>query len=255
MPKCDGCANRRCSCVIVDGDGTTALGTGSSADPYRINIEGGGDGVSFFPGFITPYAGGSAPTGWLICDGSAVSRVTYSALFAICGETYGEGDSTTTFNLPDLGGRFALGADGAHDRGSIDGVEQITLTEANLPAHVHSMAHTHSINHDHANATSSSSGAHTHGLPNHKHDIKQSNDDGTNNATFRRGSQQDRLGETEAKEDYTTNSAGAHTHTVDVPGFSGNSGASSAANTGSVGSGTPITNMPPYTTITYLIKT
>jgi len=49
---------------------------------------------------------------YLLCDGSAVSRTTYSALFAIIGETYGEGDNSTTFNLPDLRGRFARGVDG-----------------------------------------------------------------------------------------------------------------------------------------------
>jgi microcystin-dependent protein len=49
------------------------------------------------------------PTGWLICDGSAVSRTTYADLFAVLGTAYGVGDGTTTFNLPDLRGRFPLG--------------------------------------------------------------------------------------------------------------------------------------------------
>ncbi len=55
----------------------------------------------------------TAPTGWLICDGAAVSRATYAALFAVMGTGYGAGDGSTTFNLPDLRGRFALGAGGA----------------------------------------------------------------------------------------------------------------------------------------------
>ena len=51
-------------------------------------------------GMVSPYAGSVAPDGWLICDGSAVSRTTYSALFAVIGTTYGSGDGSTTFNLP-----------------------------------------------------------------------------------------------------------------------------------------------------------
>jgi hypothetical protein len=51
----------------------------------------------------------AAPTGWLLCDGSAVSRATYAALFAVVGEVYGAGDGSTTFNLPDLRQRFPLG--------------------------------------------------------------------------------------------------------------------------------------------------
>lgn len=60
-------------------------------------------------GGIQLYAGSSAPTGYLLCDGSAVSRTTYSALFAIISTTYGSGDGSTTFNLPDLRQRFPLG--------------------------------------------------------------------------------------------------------------------------------------------------
>jgi microcystin-dependent protein len=55
------------------------------------------------------YAGATPPTGWLACDGAAVSRSTYAALFALIGTTYGAGDGSTTFNLPNLYGRFPLG--------------------------------------------------------------------------------------------------------------------------------------------------
>lgn len=60
-------------------------------------------------GMVSPFAGSSAPTGWLICDGSAVSRSTYAALFALIGTTYGAGNGSTTFNLPDLKGRGVIG--------------------------------------------------------------------------------------------------------------------------------------------------
>ena len=60
-------------------------------------------------GMITPTATSSAATGWLLCDGSAVSRTTYARLFTAIGTTYGVGDGSTTFNLPDLRQRFPLG--------------------------------------------------------------------------------------------------------------------------------------------------
>lgn len=53
-------------------------------------------------GFVMPFAGSTAPKGWLICDGSAVSRTSYSNLYSVIGTTYGTGDGSTTFNLPDL---------------------------------------------------------------------------------------------------------------------------------------------------------
>ena len=62
-------------------------------------------------GSIMAFAASSAPTGWLICDGSAVSRTTYAALFAVVGTTWGVGDGSTTFNVPDLRGQFLRGFD------------------------------------------------------------------------------------------------------------------------------------------------
>jgi len=62
-------------------------------------------------GVLSPFAGSSAPAGWLLCDGSAISRSSYAALFSTIGTVYGAGDGTTTFNLPDLRGRVAAGKD------------------------------------------------------------------------------------------------------------------------------------------------
>lgn len=61
-------------------------------------------------GGILPYGGSSAPANYLMCDGTAVSRATYSTLFGIIGTTYGTGDGTTTFNLPNLRNRIPIGA-------------------------------------------------------------------------------------------------------------------------------------------------
>lgn len=60
-------------------------------------------------GQITAFGGAAAPTGWLLCDGTAVSRTTFAALFAVLGTAYGVGDGSTTFNLPDLRQRFPMG--------------------------------------------------------------------------------------------------------------------------------------------------
>lgn len=63
-------------------------------------------------GTVKMYAGSTSPAGYLICDGSAISRTTYSNLFDIIGTTYGTGDGSTTFNIPNLKGRTVVGLDG-----------------------------------------------------------------------------------------------------------------------------------------------
>lgn len=69
---------------------------------------GGQAAISFLPaGSMVDFAGTTAPSGWLMCDGSAVSRTVYASLFSALGTAYGVGDGSTTFNLPDYRGRFA----------------------------------------------------------------------------------------------------------------------------------------------------
>jgi microcystin-dependent protein len=63
-------------------------------------------------GVILAFGGTAAPSGWLLCDGSAVSRTSYNELFNVIGSAFGQGDGSTTFNLPDLRGRFLRGVDG-----------------------------------------------------------------------------------------------------------------------------------------------
>lgn len=93
-----------------------ALGSGSSLPgslsslAARLAVQVGADGIIIPPGAAMIHFGASAPTGWLFCDGSAVSRTTYAALFTAIGTTYGVGNGTTTFNLPDLRGRIPMGA-------------------------------------------------------------------------------------------------------------------------------------------------
>lgn len=88
-------------------------------------------------GFITQYSGATAPTGWLLCDGSQISREEYSELFSVIGTSYGDGDGFTTFNLPNLSGKFALGSSTTHSLGETGGEEAVTLNVSQMPAHNH----------------------------------------------------------------------------------------------------------------------
>lgn len=88
-------------------------------------------------GEIIAFAGSTAPNGWLLCDGSAVSRSTYSELFAVIGTTYGSGDGSTTFNLPDLRDRFPVGAGNTYSLNSKGGEATHTLTIDEMPSHTH----------------------------------------------------------------------------------------------------------------------
>jgi microcystin-dependent protein len=111
-------------------------------------------------GSVSMFGGATAPTGWLSCDGSAVSRTTYATLFGVIGVEYGAGDNTTTFNLPDLLGRVPVGYGAGtgltnrNDLGAKFGSETQTLTEANLPSHDHTIgwqadgtnSHDHALN-------------------------------------------------------------------------------------------------------------
>lgn len=112
-------------------------------------------------GMMSVFAGAAAPAGWELCDGSAISRTTFADLFAEIGTTFGVGDGSTTFNIPDARGRGLLGLDnmggssanrvtdaqadilggssGAedsdHDHGGTAGAHQLTIAE--MPAHTH----------------------------------------------------------------------------------------------------------------------
>jgi microcystin-dependent protein len=141
-------------------------------------------------GFVGDYAGATAPTGWLLCYGQAVSRTTYAALFDVVSTTYGVGDGSTTFNIPDARGRVGVGKDnmGGSAANRITsagcGIDGTALGAAGglqtLQAHTHGLtaasaasdgAHTHtgttgnqSADHSHTGSgTTSASGTHTHG--------------------------------------------------------------------------------------------
>lgn len=124
-----------------------------------------GASANFMPaGAIQLFAMSAIPTGWLECNGAAVSRTTYANLFAVIGTTYGAGDGSITFNLPDMRGQFARGWD--HGRG-VDPGRALGSTQASAnqshthPATVTNPAHSHAV----------SDPGHTHNVydPGHQH--------------------------------------------------------------------------------------
>lgn len=106
-----------------------------------INTQGGGGGDSLPIGSIELWSNDVAPNGWLICDGSAISRTTYSDLFDVIGTTFGAGDGSTTFNLPNLKDRFAVGVGDNYDLGDVGGEATHTLATNEMPAHAHHDLH------------------------------------------------------------------------------------------------------------------
>lgn len=125
---------------------TVAMRWGFDAVPYVDTAP-----LAVVPTGVTlEFAGSVAPTGYLLCDGSAVSRTTYAALFAVIGTTYGVGDGSTTFNVPDERGRTTVGLDNmggvaanrmvtnpASVLGQTGGAEVHTLTDPEMPIHTH----------------------------------------------------------------------------------------------------------------------
>jgi microcystin-dependent protein len=93
-------------------------------------------------GVVLPYGSSSAPSGWLNCQGQELHRGDYPDLFAVIGTTYGAGDGSTTFNLPNLAGRVVVGqGSGAgltsRAMGATGGVEAHALNTNEMPSHTH----------------------------------------------------------------------------------------------------------------------
>ena len=175
------------------------------------------------PGDIKATAAANVPDGWLECDGSAVGRAAYPALFAAVGDAYGPGDETTTFNLPDFRGRVVVGKSAALVHGDTGGAETHVLTTNEMPSHSHGAG----------TLTADDAGEHSHRVP---ADITSDLSDPQRTAISGRP-----LVDLET-EFINTSEAGSHTHDI-------------SGSTAATGGGAAHNIMQPYGVATVVIKT
>lgn len=185
-------------------------------------------------GIVRMYSSGTAPSNYLICNGQAVSRTTYSALFTVVGTKYGSGDGSTTFNLPNL-------SDYAFPYGSIANTS--LPTTANIGGTTYDSSHTHnttlsitvdaggSKEHNHSHTiggnesvahthnfgnTSANSGSHSHLGANtsvsHQHNYQISNNSGSGNTGGISGNHTHTIGAASASHNHSVNATSNHTH-------------------------------------------
>lgn len=192
-------------------------------------------------GTVSAFAGSSAPTGYLLCDGTPVSRSTYAALWTALGTTsspYGQGDGSTTFNTPDLKGRTIIGVGTGTELTAALGVTpagmaaSVTLSAAQSGV----PAHTHPIN---ASATTDGAGAHTHSVG-HTDQVYQGTGPGVwppgNNGVNGYGG---------GNQGHSVSTDGAHNHTIPANTAQANTTAAAAS---------AHTNIQPSLPLNYIIK-
>jgi microcystin-dependent protein len=234
--------------LTIESDGTVGINTTDPNNTYALDVNGITNSTQVYQanyllvptGSIIQFGGSSAPSGWLLCNGQSVSRITYAALFAVIGTTYGSVDGST-FNLPNTAGRLPVGynsGDTSYDTlGETGGSKTTTLSTNELPAHTHS-------------GTTNSDGSHTHTIndPGHNHVYYMASDDG--NSSHNPGQlpagdanpgepNQYGVNTSTSSTGITINSGGAHTHSF---------------TTGSTGNGNSFSLLNPYIVFNYIIK-
>jgi microcystin-dependent protein len=160
--------------------------------------------------------------GWLLCNGVAVSRATYLELFNEVGTSFGVGDGSATFNLPNYRGRVFGGINDSHPLGQFEGAETASLLEDNLPPH------THAIDHNHRTFSCIPSGSHNHSYQQVTYLQKAPYGNLDNERT---------VWEKDTTQIQTSSTVPDHDHLIDIPYFSGGSG--------STGNGTSFSVLQP----------
>jgi len=178
----------------------------------------GGGGTTVPAGVVAAFGGTAAPTGWLMCDGAAVSRSTYAALFTAIGTAYGAGNGSTTFNVPDMRQRFPLG-------------KAASGTGATLGGTGGTIGHGHTVSsHSHPVSVSGSTGANG----GHAHDSHSTASNFSTGGTTRQG----------LFNPVFHSNPGDHTHSF-----------GDSTSTSSGGSSSTTSNDPPFQAVNYIVKT
>lgn len=218
-------------------------------------------------GLIAPFAGETAPAGWLMCDGTAVSRTGYSTLYAVIGTRYGAGDGSTTFNLPNLKGRVPVGFDLGQTE--FDTLGETGGSKSGVSAHGHTLS---------LSITSAGSHGHTggaDGVGDHGHNVSDTTEleihthymDGrqtTSTSHTHQGTSTVAAGITggapavtlstgvapnELAPDVVAGGAHGHSLTINAAGDHAHGASGSADSTG-----TAAGNLQPYLVVNYIVK-
>jgi microcystin-dependent protein len=236
-----------------------------------------GSGTTNTTGEMVPFGGSLAPSGWLVCDGSAVGRQAYPNLFAVIGTTWGAGDGQTTFNVPDMRGRMPIGAGETYPLGTVGGAASTVLGVTQLPSHNHGVTdpghthavtdpgHTHTVTDPgHAHVVTDPGHNHATTDPGHHHTAEASAtaelalDAGSTGAAIAPGN----TGTATTGVTINTNTTGVtvNAHTTGVTNQQAQTGVSNqTATTGvttqNTGQGAAVPTLSPYAAVNWLIKT
>jgi microcystin-dependent protein len=211
-------------------------------------------------GGVIPFAGSAAPVGYILCDGSAISRSEYDELFQIIGTSYGIGDGSTTFNVPNLKGRVVIAKDASQTEfdvlGETGGSKTHTLTIAEMPSHDHNGltqsagTHTHTV----------TDPGHTHAItdPGHTHTQTTVNDDFNNSGSYPNFTkpsyaQYDSAGTITWTDTINSNTTGVSVNT-NTTGITNQNAGAHQHGIDSQGGGSAHSILPPYLVMNYLIK-
>lgn len=206
------------------------------------------NGLNIIPtGSIMCFSGSAVPQGWLLCNGKSISRTAYYKLFNTIGIIYGEGNGSSTFDLPNLQDRFPMGK-GSRSLGLIGGADSVTLTSDKLPSHSHNVTVSSEGQHSHTGTTNSTG--------NHAHSYDDAyfaeNYAGGQNNVFGTSASSDNDNSYHYRPNAVTASDGNHSHTLTTNAEPTHTHTVTINNTGTSNPTIDITNK--YITLNYIIR-